>query len=183
MRRTGTKYLFQLIVLSGLLIPNNNIYSQKRYELSGGLGWPGLLSINCRYGSDLQAGIGVGFFRMKDSFSSNSSEITYWNFSADLYDHFGGRSEVTGHMPWYINVGIAFTPVKTFESAAVSEFRTNHDTYISLYSRIGRTINFSAKFGLTIDLGVNQSINLMEGENIIPIMILPAFSTGFFIRL
>jgi hypothetical protein len=183
MREKLKKYLLQVIALTGLLYMSNDLYCQKKYEISGGFGWPDLFSLNCRHGSDFQYGIGVGFLRMKDSFSSNNSEITYWNFSADTYDHFGGRSELTSQMPWYINIGASLTHVKTVENAAYSEAHTSNDTFISLYTRIGRSINLSEKFGLTADLGVYQSLNLKDNEKIIPIMILPAFSTRFFMRL
>jgi hypothetical protein len=176
-----SKYIIALI---GLSLFTGHLWSQSKFELSTGVGWPGLLSIKCKYGLNFQYGSGIGYLKVRDSYLSNEATITYLNYSFEICDHVAGRSKFSDQPPWYINIGLGYTLINTHEyNISQDPLHISNDNIVSIYSKIGRTFNISEKIGFTADLGVSESLDLIEDSKTIPITILPAFGVSFFIRL
>ncbi len=134
MKKTG----YILLLLSLLLSCGaNNLFGQKKVDISAGIGVPEFINICARYQiSQTQIGFGIGYFPDKDN--------SIFSLSGDLFFHFGGVSELSNRHPWHIRSGISFLKI---------ESETVYDNFWLLNLRIGREINFSKKIGVGIDAG------------------------------
>jgi len=151
--------MFKLcLILSGLLIINVAGYPQKyppsKFELSGGFGWPEMAAAKIKYGENLQLGISQGFML---------------NTSLEVYYHFAGKPKLTDRLVWY---GLGGLECFYWNRKELSWFP---------YLRLGRTFNFSRRYGVNLDLGLFYNIN--DDDFISSFRISPSGSFSFFIRL
>jgi hypothetical protein len=130
------------VILLWLLFSNNQLFSQNRVEISGGIGFPEYFNLKIKYGVKFQIGAGAGIFP-KTQYGSflkpHLSQVIPVSF--DFYYHFS-RLKVTNKYKWYWNIGIIYLNVP---------YEKEKELYYS--SRIGRTIYLSELTGISIDLG------------------------------
>lgn len=125
-----------------VLLSDNLLLSQNRFELSGGFGMPEYINLKIKYGGRFKIGVGIGTFpetRSGNYFKPQTSRVT--PLSVDFYYHYA-RSKDTDLFKWYLNSGITYLNVP-------SEKEKN----LAYCFKAGRTINFSKRTGINIDLG------------------------------
>ena len=126
----------QAILLFIILFSHSLLFSQGKFEISGGLGLPEYFNIKLKYGGTFQAGTGLGWH--KDQY------VNKFYISGDCYYHFA-KSKISDLKTWYINSGITYEPVNhSFDTREKSLF---------FYSRCGRSFNFTKHMGIKLDLG------------------------------
>ena len=147
-------YHFKLLtVLVVLLLFTNEIFSQKKIELSTGFGMPDYINFKIKYGNRVQFGAGIGTFPLKGQgyltavlHDQYPGCITTYSF--DFYYHFS-RSLNKNSFKWYWNNGISFAKVDPKNSYPY--FSEKIRLY---YSRIGRSFYVSNYIGLKLDIGI-----------------------------
>ncbi|MGD0342000.1 MAG: hypothetical protein ABSA76_09880 [Bacteroidales bacterium] len=107
------------------------LFSQGKFEISGGVGFPDMSNLKIRYGNNMQIGVSCGIF-------DPNQEI----FLLEIYLHYAGKSKIIEQRPWYLLVALGFEP---------SEY--NWENQYGLLWRVGRSINFSKRMGLNLDVG------------------------------
>lgn len=152
-------YLFKsCLILSGLLLINVPGYPQKyppdKFELSGGFGWPEMAAVKIKYGNDFQIGISQGFML---------------NTSLEVYYHFAGKPKLTDRRFWYGLGGIEYF------------YWGREGTNWLPYLRLGRSFNFTRRYGVNIDLGAFYLLN--ESDFFSASHYSPSGSFSFFVRL
>ena len=159
------KIVFLLFVLS-----NASLFSQKKYEISAGVGYPDRINLEIKYGIRTQAGISAGLWPFQESWSDNH----YFGLAigGNLYYHFPGNTL----NKWYINPGFTYTHWFQKEPDANT---------IMLTARVGRSINFSNNTGINLDLGLTMFIYVNGvfwdfDTEFLPI--LPSGSISYFIK-
>lgn len=162
--------ILKIILFAGLIFSCNPVHSQSKFELSGGIGLPELCNLKLRYGQNTQIGVSIGLYPFK-WFGDN---VVDWSCAAEISYHFSGKSKYVEQATWYILGGLAFHDLgmmNTYE---------NYD--IDIYPRIGRTLNFSKKSGINLDLGLFVPLSASR-DNAYKFRLLPSGSIGLFIRL
>jgi hypothetical protein len=134
------------------------LFSQGKFEISGGFGFPDMQNLKIRYGNNMQIGASCGFFG-GDSFSAPSI------IAIEIYLHFAGKSEIIKQRPWYLLVALYY----------VREDSGFMDPYF-LLTRFGRTFNFSKRMGLNLDVGAFYPRDCGYPR-------MPSGSISFFVRL
>ena len=126
----------QIIFFFIILFSNSLLFSQGKFEVSGGFGLPEYFNIKLKFGGKFQAGASFGNYQDQ---SSNKLFV-----SADCYYNFA-KSKKTDLNTWYINIGVTYEPTNySFNSEEKSLF---------FYSRSGRSFNFTKHMGIKLDLG------------------------------
>jgi hypothetical protein len=155
--------LIKSILVIVLILYDNPAMAKGKFELSMGYGMPDMLNLRFLYGKNIQVGASVGGIWNK----SKSIEILY---------HFAGKSNYVSQAPWYLLGGLGFNDIKGIPSFAVYDIGFN--------SRIGRTINFSGKKGINMDIGLFLPLSAASDEGYsYDFKALLSWSIGFFIRL
>jgi hypothetical protein len=150
--------IFKIILLAGLILSDNPVLSQGKFEVSGGFGWPERINLKIKYGNDIQIGTSLGFLPGKGNYNIGP-------FTADIYYHFSGKSELVDQRPWYLlgSLGYGFG-----------------DIYFC--PRVGRTFNFYKKLGINFDAGAFLPFN-KELRDFLDSPVYPSGSISFFVRL
>ena len=122
-----------VLLLFCFLLFNNLVYSQNKVEADIGVGLFEGISLKVKYGNNAQIALCQGF-----------AQRSFWMTGVEGYYHFAGLSKHVDQRTFYVLVGISATL-----------FASGYDSFekIILYSRIGKTINFSKKSGLNLDVG------------------------------
>lgn len=153
-----------LVILLGLLVFNDSVFSQSKCELSVGTGMLEDLNIKFRYGEVFQIAISQAINFDKDGIFSAPTAL-------EIYYHLFGKSKFIEQPPWYLFGGLTFYYPDIF-----------------LNPRFGRSFNFSKKTGINIDCGF--FIQLLQvkkdpkedlSHSLFPVF--PSGSISFFIRL
>ena len=118
------------VLLLGLVIFNNIVYSQKKVEISGGLGFPENINLKVKYGNNIQIGL----------CQSIMPSYVDWPLAVEIHFHFGGTSGFVDQKPWYLLGGFG------------DLWRLGNVIYF--YPKIGRSFNFSKNAGINIDAGI-----------------------------
>jgi hypothetical protein len=167
------------ILLLGLLLMNNPIFSQSKFELSGGFGIPELLNVKARYGHNLQVGASIGLLGPFEWYGGN---VWDWSCTAEILYHFAGKSKYTEQPTWYLSGGLGIHHLNL-----MCPFDYCYESYdISFNPRIGKTLNLSKKTGLNCDIGVFLPLSMSQDESLynkLDFKVLPSGSISFFIRL
>jgi hypothetical protein len=150
------------IILLGLLLINDPVFSHGKFEISAGIGWPDATNLKIKYGKNIQVGASLGFLQGNKYVGA----ILVCPI-AELYYHFGGKSKITEQPPWYLYGGLGFSPFLLF----------GEDIFFC--PRLGRSFNFSKRIGINFDAGA--FIPFFNFFYNIPIF--PSGSVSFFIRL
>ncbi len=126
----------QLFFFFILLLFTSPLFSQGKFEVSGGLAFPEYLNIKLRYGGRFQVGAGFGMYSNQD--------LNKKFYSVDCYYHFA-KSKTSDLYSWYLNSGLTYEPTNyTFDSEEKSLF---------YFFRSGRSFNFSKHMGIKLDIG------------------------------
>lgn len=150
-----------------LLICTNKSFGQKNVNISAGLGISELLNMGVRFQFEQsQLGFNLG---------TDPSQRGSFSISGDFYYHFDGTSNLSTLRVWYGKFGLIYLKSNTKEFS---------DSYLFLDLRIGRELNFSKKFGMTIDAGpaiqLEHTSTDPEGGWDFPVF--PAIGLAFFYR-
>lgn len=187
MKRTVAKaFVLMMMALMGLATP---LKSQGWLTLSAGLGYPELPHVGLRFKITNQFHIGayVGSDNPGIDWSTFQGERPedkeFSRGVAALY-HFAGHSEYTELPPWYLRAGYSHLKLVTYQY-------THKTNWADL--RGGRAINFTEKFGVELDLGINILLNenaeikpsgIAEGvTNVSAKKLRPAGGFRFFLRI
>jgi hypothetical protein len=167
-------YLFNSILLIGLILSDNPIIAQGKFELSGGFGIPEIINVKLRYGQNIQVGACVHFLYY--SAGGIFSEYYSWSGSAEILYHFAGKAKYVEQRTWYLLGGLGYYHIDYLMDIPHEEYD------IGFYPRIGRTLNFSKKIGINLDAGIFLPLSAAETYTF-DFKVLPSGSIGFFIRL
>ena len=161
---------FRSILLLILILSVNQVFSQSKFELSGGIGMPELINARLKYGQKIQIGVCVGI-ATGDFYGNNYVD---GSFAAEVTYHFLGKSKYVEQAPWYVLGGLGHYNLQNLGDYEQYKF--------AFYPRIGRTINFSKRMGITGDFGVFLPLSAYN-YNKHDFKILPSGGISFFIRL
>lgn len=169
-------------ILVLMFLVSNQITAQKKTEFAVGAGIPEAINFKFKYGINNKVGISAGIFPdiYYSSYDNKYYSTIYTTLSLDIYHYFKKQND-TIRSKWYCNSGISFWPGSDEKS-------------LFLYLRFGRSINFSKKTGINIDLGLAPGIHWerettgsitygtvpYEETTLLP---LPSCSISFFVRL
>lgn len=165
---------FRSILLIVLILFVNKVFSQGKFELSGGLGVPEYNNLKLRYGQNLQVGACVHYWY--DKGGGIFSDYYSWSFSAEILYHFSGKSKYVEQPTWYLLAGLGYYHIDLLIDLPHEEYD------IGFYPRIGRNLNFSKKLGINFDIGFFLPLSAQEGYDY-NFRLLPSGSISFFIRL
>jgi len=157
---------FRSILLLILILSVNKVFSQSKFDLSGGLGMPELINARLKYGQKIQIGLCVGIATVFGNVDGS--------FAAEVKYNFLGKSKYVEQAPWYVLGGLGHYNLQNFGDYEQYKF--------AFYPRIGRTINFSKKMGITGDFGVFLPLSAYNYYTY-DFKILPSGGISFFIRL
>jgi len=148
--------ILRTILLAGLMLSANPVFSQDKFEIFGGFGFIDMETIGLRYGNNFQVGL-------TQSFGVRYSILQLPPQTAvEIYCHFGGKSEFTEQHPWYMLGRLGCFPLGYF------------------CPRLGRSFFFSGRTGINIDLGIILPIgDSLKSEYY---TILPSGRISFFYR-
>ncbi len=166
-------FVILFIIFAGFILPENPAFSQSKLELSGGLGAPEYIHTRIKYGQKVQLGICAGF--IAGTFYTHA--FFNGSISAEITWHFLGKSKFVDQTPWYILGGLGYYYLPM--SAKYGEYD------VGFFPRIGRTINFSKRTGINLDLGIFLPIAKANDSsmNELAYKILGSWSISYFIRL
>ena len=158
------------ILFLGLLLNFSPIYSQNKYEMSAGIGVPELINARIKYGQNFQVGACFGFI------SGNMFGKSYfdWSCAAEITYHFLGKSKLVDQPPWYVLAGLGYYNIPAVNRYGIYD--------IGFYPRLGRTLNFSKKSGLNLDIGLFLPISETSEYSTFDFHVLWSGNIGFFIR-
>ncbi len=130
-----------LIIIVLLFAGGLSLAAQDKLSISAGFGIPEYFNFSARYKlNHSQLGMGIGYLPY------NGLMLTG---SGDYYYHFGGIFETAGRRPWYGRIGFVYNYEESY-------YNRWHDVYFN--PRIGREINFSNRFGVSLDAGVAVNV-------------------------
>jgi len=160
----------KLLVLTGLVLVCNLGYGQGKTELSGGFGIPDFFNFRLNYGHNLRVGGYLGFIPFKFYGSSTS----YWSFGAEISYHLPDKKDINKSPVWYVLGGLCFYHF---------DMGSKYDPYnIGFYPRAGRTIYFSKKSGINLDVGLFLPVSARSDMGPYDFKILFSGNAGFFFR-
>jgi len=167
-----TKFITILIYL---LISGGLLFSQKKTEISSGVGMPELIFIKINHGVRFQPGLSIGYFPKIHPYNPNLLAV-----SGDFCFHFHNNKKNIKKSTWYVKSGITF--LNTFES-----YGNQNDCYFN--ARFGRTFFIKENAGINLDLGVSSFLQkLSSGYSGGPVykedkLRFPSLSIGYFTKL
>lgn len=165
--------LLRIILFTILILSVNQALSQSKFVLSGGLGEPEFYHLKIKYGQNFQVGLVIGGYVGHGLFGSDNI-IFQGSYAAEIIYHFSGVSKYVEQVPWYILGGLGYYDIP------ISGWYGTYD--IGFYPRIGRTLNFSKRIGIDVDLGIFLPLSASSG-NPYDFKVFPSGSIGLFIRL
>ena len=156
------------IILIGLFFINVPGYSQSKFELSYGVGFPELINMKISYGKNVKIALSQSIFPFSDI---SEPPLPVGPTSIEVYYHFAGKSKYIVQPSWYLMGGLGiFWPHTQVTGLPGIAF--------CAYPRIGRTINFSKSIGINVDAGV-----FIPFFDFFHSSVFPSLSINFFFRL
>ena len=140
-----------ILLVAGIGLLSNPIYSQRKIEASVGFGIPELFNAGIKYGENLQFGVCAGFVRGRIF----NEQFTDWSVAAEIYYHFADQSIDVKQAPWYVLAGFGHYNLAVFNRYELFDF--------AFYPRIGRTCNFSKQTGMNLDVGFLIPVSKVAG--------------------
>jgi hypothetical protein len=166
---------FRSILLLVFVLSVNQVFSQSKFELSGGIGVPEYNNLKLKYGRNFQVGACAHFWY--DKGGGIFSEYYSWSCSAEILYHFAGISKYVEQPTWYISGGLGYYHIDLLLDLP-------HEKYdIGFYPRIGRDINFSSKLGINLDIGLFLPLSAQKNYEPYDFRLLHSGSISLFIRL
>lgn len=163
-------YLLKSIMPIVLILSGYPVKAQGKLELSGGFGMPELIDLKMKYGQNVQIGACVGIF----PFRWFNDIVVDWSCIAEITYHFSGNSKYVEQPTWYVSGGLGFFDL------GVNDIYESYN--ISFNPRVGRTLNFSKKSGINIDVGLFFPLSSQKDYSY-DFKVLPSGSISVFIRL
>lgn len=111
--------------------------------------------------------IGHGLFGSDDI-------VVQGSCAAELLYHFSGTSKYVEQAPWYILGGLGYYDIP------ISGLYGSYD--IGFYPRIGRTISFSKRIGMNVDIGIFLPLSMTPEYDEYDFKILPSGSINLFVK-
>ncbi len=171
-------------ILLGLLISTAG-YSQNKFELTGGYGWPNLFNLQVLYGDQVKAGISAGYLKTGNNSTLGPLLYEYCEnieISLDVYYSLSGKSKFSRLRPWFVNGGICY--FITNDLNGLQDADLNDQKVISPYIRGGRDIFFTKKTGIRLNLGAQVPYIISTNHKKYEFdHLFPAASISFFVRL
>jgi hypothetical protein len=139
-RSVNTRILRSMLVIAGFIVLCVQVYAinsvppRSKFETDIGFGFPESICLKAKYGDIVQAGIMQGF----DSRGPGATGF-------EIYGRVGKKPRLLDQKPWYIMGGLAGY---IFNVPYAKEYK------LLLYPRGGRSIYFSKKVGINLDLGL-----------------------------
>lgn len=152
----------------------NPIFSQSKFELSTGLGVPEFINVKAKYGQNLQVGLCIGGYAGQGFFGSQKIFVQ-GSIAAEVAWHLLGKSEFSEKPPWYILCGLGFYDIPAVGSYGIYN--------VGMYPRLGRSISFSKRFGMNLDIGLFIPLSMHSSYSTYRFEGLGCGSVGFFVRL
>jgi hypothetical protein len=165
---------FRIILFVMLILSAAQAFPQGKFEISGGLGLPELTNIKLKYGQNIQVGACLHYWHYSQG--GIFSAYNDWSCAAELTYHFSGGSKYIDQPTWYLLGALGY-----YHIDYLIDWPYDYCA-LSFYPRIGRTINFSKRTGLNMDLGLFIPLSASTG-NPYKLRILPSGSISFFVRL
>jgi hypothetical protein len=122
-----------VLFLFSFMVCSSFVYSQSKVEADLGVGLFEGISLKVKYGNNTQIALCQGF-----------AQGSFWMTGVEGHYHFVGLSKHIDQRTFYIMMGLS----STLFAGGYNSFEK-----IMLYSRLGKTFNFSNKSGLNIDVG------------------------------
>ncbi|MCX6262065.1 MAG: hypothetical protein NTY95_14750 [Bacteroidia bacterium] len=138
--KTST-FLAKMVLFAGVILSETPVFSQSKFEISGGVGIPEMTSLKIKYGKVIQIGLSQSFF----PFSNN---VPLGPTSLEIYYHLAGKSKFNEHPTWYLIGGLGY-----FWSQKEGIYYKFEGIPLCFYPRIGRHINFSKSTGINFETG------------------------------
>ena len=173
------KFFQPVSIIVLILFFNHDLYAQKNTEFSVGAGIPDVLNLKLKYGINNRIGISAGLLP--------ANGLVYSSLCLDYYHYFRKKND-PDRSKWYLNSGVSY-------------WSGQEEKYIYLFLRFCRSIRFSARTGLNIDLGIAPAISAIKESSSIAVSpspgivyrkstsynnyypsILPALSISFYMR-
>jgi hypothetical protein len=132
--------ILRVILTAGTIFIVNPCISQKYFIISTGIGFPDNFNLKIMCGNQVQLGMSFGF---DANFYDGSPG--FGPLSAEVYYHFIGHSRFTNQKPWYTMGGLGYWWIVQEGSI--------------FYTRIGRTLNITERFGFNLDYGAFFPLN------------------------
>lgn len=142
------------------LLTNGHIYSQGKVEADLGIGLFEGISLKVKYGKNVQIALCQGY-----------AQRSFWMTGIEGYYHFAGLSRLTDQKTFFIMMGFS----STLFAGGYSSFEK-----IVIYSRIGKTLNFTDRSGLNLDVGAGV-LMAADIDGYHPSMV-PTFGIHYFMR-
>jgi len=127
------KLKIPVFLLFSFILFNELGYSQNKVEADLGVGLFEGIGLKVKYGNNIQIAICQGF-----------AQGSFWMTGVEGYYHFAGLSKHMDQRTFYVMMGLS----STLFAGGYSNFEK-----IIIYSRLGKTFNFSKKSGLNFDAG------------------------------
>jgi hypothetical protein len=160
-----------LIFLTVLIFSGSMAPAQGKHEVSFGFGVPEFANIRYKIGGKFQAGICAGIV---PGIFMPDGKVEDWMIAAEFYYHFQGERKPKELPVWYLSWGLGYYHVP---------WVNRYGSYdLGINPRIGRTINFSKKTGINLDLGFLLPVSAINDESF-EFMPLLSGNISFFVRL
>jgi len=161
----------RITLLAIIISIASEAFSQSKIELSGGYGVPELFNLGIKYGQNMQVGAYGGIY----PFKWYGDRVVDWSCGMELIYHFAGKSKHVEQAPWYLLGGLAYHHLNVMDP---------YERYdMSFCPRIGRTFNFSGKWGLNLDIALFIPLSMTPDYDSYEFKFLPSGNLSFFIRL
>jgi hypothetical protein len=150
-----------MVILICFLFAGHYGYSQNKLEFDLGLGLLERVSLKVKYGKKTQVSICQSF-----------AKKSFWLTGIEAYYHFSFSTKYPDAELFYAMTGVSatvFTP-------GYSSFETK-----VIYYRIGKTINFSERYGLNLNAGFGTQLD-KDAERY-QSKTFPTFAIHFFVRV
>jgi hypothetical protein len=170
----NSSVLSRIILFAILILSAVQAFPQGKFEISGGLGLPELSNIKLKYGQNVQLGVSLHYWHY--SRAGIFSAYNDWSCAAEVTYHFSGKSKHVEQPVWYLLGGLGY-----YHIDYLIDWPYDYCA-ISFYPRVGRTLNFSKRTGINMDLGLFVPLSASSGHQY-KFRILPSGSISFFVRL
>jgi hypothetical protein len=166
--------LLRTILFVILILSVTQAFPQGKFEISGGLGLPDFYNVKFKYGQNIQVGACLHYWHYRSS--GIFSAYNDWSCAAEVTYHFSGKSKYVEQPTWYLLGGLGY-----YHIDYLIDWPYDYCA-LSFYPRVGRTLNFSKRTGINMDLGLFVPLSASSGYPY-KFRILPSGSISFFIRL
>jgi len=170
--KTSTLTL-KIILLAGFILSDNPVFSQGKFEMSVGVGFPEMINLKIKYGKDIQIGLCQSLWPVFHN-------VPIGPTAAEIYYHFAGKSKFTEQPTLYLLGGLGYF---WLQEGGIYDDECKGVPFC-FYPRIGQSINFSRRMGFNFEAGAFIPFYNTPHNSIKEIYhIYPSISISLFLRL